>query len=88
MRTLTTSVTFRQPFLLPGFEAAHDPGTFEVKTDEERLDTTWEAWRRVATSILLVDGGRTWAWPVDPSALQLALTRDRAAPAAASGSGQ
>jgi hypothetical protein len=78
MRTSISSVTFTRPFLLPGFDGPHAPGSFEVRTDEERLDTTVEAWLRVGTSILIVDGGFTQAWPVTPRDLDAALKADRA----------
>jgi hypothetical protein len=78
MRTTTSTVTFTRPFLLPGFDQPHAPGSFDVKTDEERLDTVVEAWRRVATTILLVGGGRIEAWRVDPWVLNAAIAADAA----------
>ena len=63
MRTTTSTIVFTRPFRLPGFDQAHAPGTFEVKTDEERLDTAFEGWHRVATTIRLVDRGRIQTWP-------------------------
>jgi len=77
MRTPISSVTFTRPFKLPGFDRSHAPGVFEVRTDEERLDTTVEAWLRKGTSILIVDGGLTQAWPVTPRDLEIALAADR-----------
>jgi len=76
MRTTATIVTFTKPFSLPGFEAPHAAGNFEVRTDEERLDTTWEAWRRLETTILLTGRGQTMAWPVSPLDLDKALRLD------------
>lgn len=76
MRTTTTIVTFTRPFTLFGFDKPHPPGSFEVRTDEERLDTTFEAWLRVGTTILLSDRWGTQSWAVDPKELQDALNRD------------
>ena len=56
MRTDISSVTFRRPFMLPGFDRPHAPGSFEVRTDHERLDTVVEAWRR--TLVVLIREGR------------------------------
>ena len=69
-------VTFTRPFLLFGFDKPHPPGSFEVRTDEERLDTTFEAWRRVGTTILLSDRWGMQAWTVDPKELEDALNQD------------
>ena len=76
MRTTISTVVFRRPFRLSGFDQAHAPGTFEVKTDEERLDTAFEGWHRVATTIRLVDRGRIQTWPVEPSDLDRAIAAD------------
>jgi hypothetical protein len=76
MRTGKRMVTFRHPFTLPGFDAAHPGGTFEVWTDEERLDTRFEGWLRVATTIRLVEAGKIVMWPVDPTALDRAIRLD------------
>ncbi len=78
MRTEISSVTFTRPFLLPGFDRAHAPGSFEVRTNHERLDATVEAWRRTDTSIMIVERGMTQAWPVDPRDLEKALLADGA----------
>ncbi len=76
MRTLTSRVTFTHPFTLPGFDRPHPAGSFEVSTDQEPLDSMLEGWRRVATSIRLVDRGQAQAWPVEPVDLEAALSRD------------
>jgi hypothetical protein len=78
LRTTTSSVTFARPFSLPGFNQPHAPGTFEVRTDEEALDLmSVAAWRRVATTILLVDLGRIEAWAVEPVDLEAAVRLDQ-----------
>ena len=76
MRTTTSTVTFTRSFSLPGFDKPHAAGTYEVKTDEESLDASFAAWRRVATSILLVHGGSIQAWRVEPDDLAKALSED------------
>ena len=76
MRTTTSTVTFTRSFFLPGFDKPHAPGTYEVKTDEESLDASFAAWRRVATSILLVHGGSIESWRVEADGLAKALAED------------
>ena len=76
MRTTISTVTFNRPFLLPGFDAPHAPGTFEVRSDEERLDTAFEGWHRVMTTLMLRSAGRVEAWPVDPADLAKAIAAD------------
>ena len=50
MRSTTVTVTFRQGFFLPGHEAPFPAGTYEVLSEDERLEgLTFEAYRRVAT---------------------------------------
>lgn len=76
MRTRSQTVTFAAPFTLPGLDRSYPAGTYRVTTDEEDLDVSFAATRRVATAILLVAGGETQSWPVDPADLEAALTRD------------
>ena len=72
------TVTFRQPFLLPGMDTPHAPGTFEVLRSKEALDVVWEAYR-VSTRIILTNGPRTEMLDVDAAALEAALAQDAAA---------
>jgi hypothetical protein len=76
VRTISSTVVFKRPFSLPGFDRPHAPGTFEVKTDEESLDASFGAWRRVATNVMLVDRGQTQAWRVEPRELADAIEKD------------
>jgi hypothetical protein len=76
VRTTTTIATFTKPFSLPGFDKPHAPGSFEIRTDEERLDTMFEAWRRLGTRILLPNRWGVEAWSVDPQDLREALSLD------------
>lgn len=73
--SLTEQVTFRHPFILPGLDDPHPPGTFDVATEREALDVTWPAYR-VTVTILLTDGGRVEAIGVTRNELDAALRRD------------
>jgi hypothetical protein len=78
MRTKSSTVTFRHPFTLSGFTEPHPPGSFEVRVSQERLKTSFEAWRQVATTIMLGEEDRTIAWPVRAPELRDALIADEA----------
>jgi hypothetical protein len=78
IHTRSTTVTFRAPFTLPGLERSYPAGNYQVNVDEEQLDLSFSAFRRVATTIMLVSGAMTQAWPVDPADLDAALARDAA----------
>lgn len=78
-RTTNMSVTFHRPFNLPGFDGPQAPGTYEVNTEEELLDSvTVSVWRRVSTTIALRDGVTTQYLPINPEDLHDALARDAA----------
>ena len=72
----TETVIFTAPFTLPGLERSYPAGSYAVTTDDEQLDLSFAAFRRVATSIMLASGATTQAWPVDPADLAAALARD------------
>jgi hypothetical protein len=76
IRTRSTTVTFDAPFTLPGLDRAYPAGRYRVDIDEEELDVSFAAFRRVATTIMLVFGGTTQAWPADPRDLDAALASD------------
>jgi hypothetical protein len=38
-RTTVAHVTFTRRFKLPGMDEAYPPGSYEIETDEELLDT-------------------------------------------------
>lgn len=90
VRTSVTSVTFARPFALHGFGEAIPAGTYEVETDEERVEGPSSlAWRRTQTIVHLHGAagqpGRARSLTVDPAELDAALARDRTgAPAAVS----
>src|SRR3569623_486685 len=53
------TVTFSSPFTLPGLERSYPPGSYTVNADDEQLDVSFEASRRIATTILLRAGPLT-----------------------------
>lgn len=73
----TEWVTFRHFFILPGFDRPHRPGSFEIRTDRERLDVSWPAYRLIVT-ILLTNGAELQACEVKRDDLDEALRRDNA----------
>lgn len=75
-RTGTRTVTFQKPFLLPGMEAPHAAGSFELQTQEEPIDVMWEAYHRRLT-IMLTSAGCVEAWPVSEIDLKNALAADQ-----------
>jgi hypothetical protein len=87
VRTSKKTVTFANPFTLGDFEEVFQPGTYDVETDEERLEgVSFEAYRRVQTLFHLpaspAKPGLSRTLTVDPDDLEAALARD-----AASGAG-
>lgn len=69
------SVTFRAPFMLPGLDQPHRPGTFAVRETRQPLDVSWPAFVSSLT-LILVDGGTTQALDVAREDLDAALMRD------------
>lgn len=82
IHTRSRTVTFRAPFTLPGLDRSYPAGSYQVNVDEEQLDLSFTAFRRVATTIMLVSGPTTQAWPVNPVDLDAALASDAAQPRA------
>ncbi len=84
MRSTRSTVTFANPFALPGYPGNLPPGDYEVLVEEELLQgLSFEAYRRTAT-YLTVRGrgghaGRTELRVIPDSDLKEALSRDRAA---------
>ena len=72
------TVTFSSPFTLPGLERSYPPGSYTVNADDEQLDVSFEASRRIATTILLREGPLTRAWQVKSVDLDAALVADAA----------
>lgn len=76
IRSTSRTVTFQFPFILPDMAEPHPPGAFEVLVDEERLDVSWEAYRRTMR-IMLTYPGRVEAHSVSSDDLDAALQRDQ-----------
>ena len=84
MRSTRSTVTFSNPFNLPGYPGELPARDYEVLVEEELLQgLSFEAYRRTAT-YLTVHGrsghaGRTELHAISDSDLKEALTRDRGA---------
>jgi hypothetical protein len=76
MRTTTNTVTFRSPFILPGWDTPWPPGDYVITTDEEPLETSFSAFRRVSTTIQLRSGAETRHVTIAPEDLMAAIVRD------------
>ena len=57
IRASSYTVTFVSPFTLPGLDRLLPAGSYTVETEDENLDVTFAASRRVATTIILKSGG-------------------------------
>ncbi len=83
MRSTRSTVTFSNPFTLPGYPGDLPAGDYEVLVEEELLQgLSFEAYRRTAT-YLTVRGkgshaGRTELRAISESDLKEALSRDAA----------
>jgi hypothetical protein len=76
-RMLSSTVTFRRPFVLDGFERVEPAGTYTVETEEETIDdVSFAVWRRCATVMHIVRDGATEYVRIDPEDLRKALLRD------------
>lgn len=79
-RSTRTKVTFRHPFVLPGFPEAFPAGDYVVETDEEAIESvSFLAYQRVLT-LLHVRGkdGPGMTMTIEPGDLDAALERDAA----------
>ena len=77
--TRTYYVEFHSPFTLPGLDRVYPAGSYIIRVDEEALDVSFPATRRVATTIMLPSGAMTQAWLVSSADLEAALAADAAA---------
>src|ERR1041385_2105595 len=78
-RHTSTTVTFRRPFILDGFEQLQPAGSYTLDIEEELLDTLLSpVWRRTSTTMRLRRHGGLEQVPVDPEQLKEALVRDAA----------
>lgn len=76
IHTRSYTVNFTAPFILPGLDRNYLAGTYTVQVDDEQLDLSFAASRRIATVIMLSAGAETQAWPVKPADLEVALAAD------------
>ena len=78
-RSTFQSVKFLHPFRLRGIEGMFAPGAYDVETIEEQLEgLSFAAFRRVSTTIILVDPatGARQVTEIDPEDLATALKTD------------
>ena len=80
-RTTETTVTFRRPFTLTGFEAAEPAGTYRLVTDEVEIPgLSFLAYAHQATMIHVpaLSSGRPTrqVFPVDRAELDRAMAAD------------
>jgi hypothetical protein len=82
-RTVHTTITFSQPFLLSGFDEPLQAGTYKIETLEELVEgVSFPVWRRIETLLLLnQQPGQpklTQVAVIDPVELEEARSRDEA----------
>ena len=76
-RTIRTTVTFQQPFVLAGVDRRYPAGAHEVQTGKETIDNlSFVAWRRVATTVLVHAGGAARLVRIEPTELDTLLWSD------------
>lgn len=79
-RTTARTVIFRRPFKLNAVDDVQPAGSYLVEVEEEQLDTSFPAYRRIATLIRLP--GRSGSAElgrvvdIDPAELDAALAAD------------
>lgn len=77
VRTTKSTVTFRSPFQLTGFDRPESAGTYDLEVDEEIIEgNDRTVYRRIATLLVLPSGGTTRTITVSPADLEAALARD------------
>ncbi|SET97865.1 hypothetical protein [Paracoccus homiensis] len=82
MRSTRSTVTFSNPFTLPGCPGNLPAGDYEVLVEEELLQgLSFEAYRRTATYLTVRERGGYAGWTelraISDSDLKEALSRDR-----------
>ena len=83
-RTVHSSITFGQQFLLSGFDEPLQAGTYKIETLEELVEgISFPVWRRIETLLFLKQQpGQpklTQVAVIDPVELEEARSRDEAA---------
>ncbi|MGF7171774.1 hypothetical protein FHS91_003475 [Sphingobium xanthum] len=76
-RTTRSSVSFKAPFRIPPLDRSLPAGIYAVDTEEEIVEgNERNVYIRVATLLRVQTASAIEIWPVDPAALQAALSRD------------
>lgn len=73
------AVTFQHPFLLPGLDKPHRPGTYALRETRTPIDVSWPA-HVVSLSLVLTSGAYTQVLDVTRRDLDEALRRDATGP--------
>lgn len=77
MRTTSRTVVFARPFSLTGIAGPLPAGAYEIKTDEESIDSvSFLAYRRIATLLSVSHRGETQWHSIEPTELDAALFID------------
>ena len=78
-RTTQTTIVFKSPFKLKGFNKTEPAGAYLLETDEELIEgVSILAYRRTAALLHVPRGsGGSEVVSVDPSELEAALMKDR-----------
>lgn len=77
LRTTNRTVAFTRPFSMSGIDGALPAGTYEIRTEEESIDSvSFLAFRRVATVLDVTSRGETRSYTIDPAELDAALFID------------
>jgi len=92
IRTTSKLITFRNPFTLSALDKVYPPGNYQLRIEEQPLDTiSFVGWRQTGCLLGLFRDGAIEYVSVDPQELREALVRDGdqgtdppAAPSAAS----
>jgi hypothetical protein len=80
-RTIETTVTFKNPFMLESFDGMQPAGTYRLVIDEQEiLGLSFAAYRRTSTVLHVPASSsassRSEAFLVDPKELEAALAAD------------
>lgn len=83
-RIVPSTITFRKPFQISGFEEPLPAGTYKIETLEELIEgLSFPAWRRIETLLFLLQPpGQpklTQVAVIDPVELEEARVRDQEA---------
>jgi hypothetical protein len=74
-QTTYRSITFARPFILPGMDKPHRPGTFELRETRESFYVMHGAYK-ITSRLVLVSGNTTEVFEVTADELEFALALD------------